>query len=88
MLQSKGLLTGNPDPVKLHPFRCQMELKGLKTVMRWAGGSLAVLGKLARAMGYLVSYPILSLPVVRSLIAWGLVRRVCRNVLRCSQGYE
>lgn len=72
MLQGRGVLPGNPDPVKLHPFRCQMELQQLKGGAQWAAGSLATLGKLARAMGYLVSYPILTLPVIRSLIAEGV----------------
>lgn len=71
MLQGRGLLAGNPDPVKMHPFRCQVELEKSKGGLQWAGGSLATLGKLARAMGYLVSYSFLALPVIRSLIARG-----------------
>ncbi|KAF9651402.1 P-loop containing nucleoside triphosphate hydrolase protein [Thelephora ganbajun] len=57
MLQGRGVLLGNPDPVKLHPFRCQAEIGTLadprKGNLRWAMGPLSTLGKLARAMGYL-----------------------------------
>ena len=56
-LQKFSLLRGNPDPVTIHPFRCQSavgELDRRRDKQPWAFKHLLTLGTLARAMGYLV----------------------------------
>lgn len=56
MVQSNGGLRGPPDPIMLHPFRCQAAMSELR--MRkapgWTMAAVSKLQPLARAMGYLV----------------------------------
>lgn len=55
--QGNGLLQGNPDPIMLHPFRCQKALgeMHIRKAPAWLFSPIQQLGKLSRAMGYLVS---------------------------------
>ncbi|KAF5377463.1 hypothetical protein D9615_005173 [Tricholomella constricta] len=53
-LKQRGVLYGNPDPVKLHPYAAQARLGQLTKDQRWAYGPLSKLASLARAMGYLI----------------------------------
>ena len=85
MLQGGGLLLGNPDPVRLHPYRCHAEMGKLEN-SPWAIGPMSTIGKLARAMGYLVCHLTLA-PPAGPTHCLGSVRRICRNVLRRSQSY-
>ena len=68
MVQSNGGLRGPPDPIMLHPFRCQAAMSELR--MRkapgWTMAAVCKLQPLARAMGYLVCMSSLLKVVSRS----------------------
>ena len=68
MIQSNGAMRGSPDPVLLHPFRCQAAMGELR--MRkapgWVMAAASKLQPLARAMGYLVCIKSLLATVSRS----------------------
>lgn len=60
-VQGAGFLHGNVDPKLLHPFRCQATMKEVhaRKSSAWVISPLALLGALARCMGYLVSLSVL-----------------------------
>ncbi|KZT74815.1 P-loop containing nucleoside triphosphate hydrolase protein [Daedalea quercina L-15889] len=55
-VQNNGAMHGPPDPVALHPFRCQSSMKELyaRKAPGWALAAASKLQPLARAMGYLL----------------------------------
>ncbi|KAG5639303.1 hypothetical protein H0H81_004505 [Sphagnurus paluster] len=53
-LRQRGILYGNPDPSRFHPYAAQARMGQLGKDQKWAYVPLSRLSALARAMGYLI----------------------------------